>query len=147
MVVLRRPPLCFSGAARSIQDRSPAVNPGDAELVALAQQGNQRAFEDLVDRHKQKAYHIAFDFSRDREDAKDLSQEAFLKAFTNLKKFDGRSSFIPGFTASSSTFVWITSAAKSVRRRIPLTRLWKAIWNHPTNLKNHFRPTNKFSPA
>src|SRR6266576_1115334 len=97
MVVLRRPPLCFSGAARSIQDRSPAVNPGDAELVALAQQGDRPAFEELVERHKQKAYYIAFDFSRDREDAKDLSQEAFLKAFTNLKKFDGRSSFYTWF--------------------------------------------------
>ena len=73
------------------------MNPGDAELVALAQKGNQRAFEDLVERHKQKAYHIAFDFARDREDAKDLSQEAFLKAYTNLKKFDGRSSFYTWF--------------------------------------------------
>jgi RNA polymerase sigma-70 factor (ECF subfamily) len=73
------------------------VNPGDADLVALAQKGNQRAFEDLVERHKQKAYHIAFDFARDREDAKDLSQEAFLKAYTNLKKFDGRSSFYTWF--------------------------------------------------
>jgi RNA polymerase sigma-70 factor, ECF subfamily len=73
------------------------VHPGDEELVALAQAGNQRAFEDLVDRHKQKAYHIAFDFARDREDAKDLSQEAFLKAYTHLKNFDGRSSFYTWF--------------------------------------------------
>ena len=73
------------------------MNPGDEELVARAQQGDRRAFEELVERHKQKAYYIAFDFSRDREDAKDLSQEAFLKAFTNLKKFDGRSSFYTWF--------------------------------------------------
>jgi RNA polymerase sigma-70 factor (ECF subfamily) len=88
---------------RSCSDRDPAtnrsiaVNPVDEDLVASARRGDRRAFEELVDRHKQKAYHIAFDFARDREDAKDLSQEAFLKAFTNLKNFDGRSSFYTWF--------------------------------------------------
>lgn len=93
----RRPFLDFSGAVRASKDWSPLVNPGDEELVTLAQQGDRRAFEELVERHKQKAYYIAFDFSRDREDAKDLSQEAFLKAFTHLKNFDGRSSFYTWF--------------------------------------------------
>lgn len=73
------------------------MNPGDEELVASARQGDRRAFEELVERHQRKAFHIAFDFTRDREDAKDLSQEAFLKAFTNLKNFDGRSSFYTWF--------------------------------------------------
>ena len=45
----------------------------DEELVALAKNGDTKAFEELVDRYKQKAYHIAFDFARDREEAKDLS--------------------------------------------------------------------------
>jgi RNA polymerase sigma-70 factor (ECF subfamily) len=97
MSTFRRPFPGFPGAARSSTDWSPLVNPGDEKLVALAQQGDRRAFEELVERHKQKAYYIAFDFSRDREDAKDLSQEAFLKAFTNLKNFDGRSSFYTWF--------------------------------------------------
>lgn len=73
------------------------MNSGDEELVALAQRGDRRAFENLVERHQQKAYHIAFDFTRDREMAKDLSQDAFLKAFTNLKNFDGRSGFYTWF--------------------------------------------------
>jgi RNA polymerase sigma-70 factor (ECF subfamily) len=72
-------------------------NSGDEELVALAQGGDRRAFEELIERHKHKAYHIAFGFARDREEAKDLSQEAFLKAFAYLKKFDGRSSFYTWF--------------------------------------------------
>ena len=63
----------------------------------MAQKGDRRAFEELIERHKQKAYHIAFGFARDREEAKDLSQEAFLKAFTYLKNFDGRSSFYTWF--------------------------------------------------
>jgi RNA polymerase sigma-70 factor (ECF subfamily) len=73
------------------------VNSGDEELVALAQQGDRRAFEELVERHERKAYHIAFGFARDRETAKDLSQEAFLKAYSYLKNFDGRSSFYTWF--------------------------------------------------
>jgi RNA polymerase sigma-70 factor (ECF subfamily) len=93
----RRPLLSPSSASETTKGRSPLANSGDEELVALAQQGDRRAFEELVDRHKQKAYHIAFGFARDREDAKDLSQEAFLKAFTYLKNFDGRSSFYTWF--------------------------------------------------
>ena len=69
----------------------------DEELVALAKNGDTKAFEELVDRYKQKAYHIAFDFARDREEAKDLSQDAFLKAYMNIKKFDGRSGFYTWF--------------------------------------------------
>src|SRR4249920_3394328 len=91
------PVLGLFSATELTTDRSPSVKSGDEELVVLAQKGDRRAFEELVDRHKQKAYHIAFDFARDREEAKDLSQDAFLKAFTNLKYFDGRSSFYTWF--------------------------------------------------
>ena len=73
------------------------MSPGDEELVASARQGDRYAFEQLIERHKRRAYHIAFDFTRDGEDAKDLSQEAFLKAYTSLKNFDGRSSFYTWF--------------------------------------------------
>jgi RNA polymerase sigma-70 factor (ECF subfamily) len=76
---------------------SPTARIGDEDLVALAQKGDRRAFEELVERHKQKAYRIAFDFARDREEAKDLSQEAFLKAFTHIGNFDGRSGFYTWF--------------------------------------------------
>ena len=70
---------------------------GDEELVILAQKGQLEAFEVLVKRYKQKAYRIAFDFTRDREEAKDLSQEAFLRAFAHLKDFDLRASFYTWF--------------------------------------------------
>ena len=94
----RRPLHSDASARESTKGRtSQLANSGDEELVALAQQGDRRAFEELIERHKQKAYHIAFGFARDREEAKDLSQEAFLKAFTYLKNFDGRSSFYTWF--------------------------------------------------
>jgi RNA polymerase sigma-70 factor, ECF subfamily len=95
--IARRPLGDLSNDTKLAIDRSLSVKPGDEELVASARQGDRRAFEELVERHKRRAYYIAFDFTRDREDAKDLSQEAFLKAFTNLKNFDGRSTFYTWF--------------------------------------------------
>ena len=70
---------------------------GDDELVVLAQRGQRQAFEALVERYKHKAYRIAFDFTRDREEARDLSQEAFLSAFSHLGNFDRRAKFYTWF--------------------------------------------------
>ncbi len=96
--IFRRPLHSDASTRVSAKGRaSQLAHSGDEELVALAQQGDRRAFEELIERHEQKAYHIAFGFARDREEAKDLSQEAFLKAFSYLKKFDGRSSFYTWF--------------------------------------------------
>ena len=69
----------------------------DDQLVRLAKSGDRKAFEMLVERYKQKAYQIAFHHIRDREEAKDISQEAFLRAFMQLKRFDLRSSFYTWF--------------------------------------------------
>ena len=69
----------------------------DEELVALCQQGQRECFEVLVRRYMEKAFHIAANFTRDTETAKDLSQEAFLRAYSNIRQFDGRSSFYTWF--------------------------------------------------
>jgi len=69
----------------------------DEELVALCQQGQGEYFDLLVRRYMGKAFHIAFDFTRNTETAKDLSQDAFLRAFSNIRQFDGRSSFYTWF--------------------------------------------------
>ena len=72
-------------------------NFGDEKLVALCQEGQKDCFEILVQRYMTKAFHIAFDFTRDTETAKDLSQDAFMRAYANIKQFDGRSSFYTWF--------------------------------------------------
>ncbi|MBI2532384.1 MAG: hypothetical protein HYW03_09255 [Deltaproteobacteria bacterium] len=61
----------------------------DEELVALCQQGQGQYFDFLVRKYMEKAFRIAFDFTRDKEEARDLSQEAFLRAFSRIKQFDG----------------------------------------------------------
>jgi RNA polymerase sigma-70 factor (ECF subfamily) len=69
----------------------------DEQIVALCQQGDTQVFEVLVQRYMQKAFHIALNFTRNAEEAKDLSQDAFLRAFTRINQFDGRSSFYTWF--------------------------------------------------
>src|SRR5919108_1123679 len=71
--------------------------PRDEEVVALCQKGAGRFFEVLVRRYMEKAFRIALDFTHDTEEAKDLSQDAFLRAFSRIKQFDGRSSFYTWF--------------------------------------------------
>jgi RNA polymerase sigma-70 factor, ECF subfamily len=70
---------------------------GDQELVAMCQRGERQAFEVLVRRYMKRAYQIAYDFTRDGEEAKDLSQEAFLRAYSQIKHFDQRSTFYTWF--------------------------------------------------
>ena len=65
--------------------------------MALCQQGETRHFEVLVRRYMEKAFHIALNFTRNTEEAKDLSQDAFLRAFTRINQFDGRSKFYTWF--------------------------------------------------
>jgi len=65
----------------------------DSELVDLFRQGQERAFNLLVERHKEKIYYLALRMVRNHQDALDLSQEAFLKAYKSLKDFRGNSSF------------------------------------------------------
>ena len=65
----------------------------DERLVERFQQGDQQAFDLIVDRYEQKVWHLAFRLTGDQEDAFDLAQEAFLKVYRYLMLFRGQSSF------------------------------------------------------
>lgn len=70
----------------------------DEELIARAQRDDPWAIEEFVCRYQQKAYAIAYHMcSGDREEAQDLTQEAFLRVFQNIKKFRGDSSLYTWF--------------------------------------------------
>jgi RNA polymerase sigma factor (sigma-70 family) len=64
----------------------------EEELVAAAKGGDEVAFESLFNRHQRKIFMLAFRYTRVREDAEDIVQQTFEKAFVHLQKFEGKSS-------------------------------------------------------
>ena len=65
----------------------------EKELIAKAKQGDMQAFEELILKHEKIVYNVALRMMNHSEDAKDISQEVFLKAYRNIKNFDERSMF------------------------------------------------------
>lgn len=66
---------------------------GDEELVREAQQGDTRAFDELVVRYQDKVYRLSFKILRHEDDAAEALQDAFLSAYRGLKKFKAESTF------------------------------------------------------
>ena len=73
-------------------------NAADDLLVKAAQKGDMAAFEELVARHRDKIYARAFSMLRNEDDATDLSQEAWVKAWQRLNQFQGEASFATWMT-------------------------------------------------
>lgn len=70
-----------------------ALKEKDTVIVAAAKNGNIRAFEVLVMRHGRRFLRLAQRVTRNREDAQDVVQKSFQKAFVHLHKFEERASF------------------------------------------------------
>ena|SRR6266403_1775302 len=70
------------------------TDPGAEQmLVVAAKNGDEQAFETLFKRHRQKILRIVLRYAHVREDAEDIVQQSFQKAFVHLHKFEGKSSF------------------------------------------------------
>ena len=65
----------------------------DAALVERARANDPGAFDELVERYKQRIYGTVYHMTSNHEDANDLAQETFIRAFKNLHRFKGDSSF------------------------------------------------------
>jgi RNA polymerase sigma-70 factor (ECF subfamily) len=65
----------------------------DVILVSKAQKGDLGAFDALTVRHRERLMSVIYNMTSNREDAADLTQEAFVKAFRSIGRFKGKSSF------------------------------------------------------
>lgn len=69
------------------------MDPSDRELVQKCQSGETSAFQELVSRYHQKVYLVILGLLRNREDAMEVAQETFLRAYRKIGGFQGSSSF------------------------------------------------------
>jgi RNA polymerase sigma-70 factor, ECF subfamily len=78
----------------SLADHAEAPAPvEETELVKRARKGDLAAYDDLVRRYQERIYATIYHMTANHEDANDLAQEAFIKAFQALRSFKGGSSF------------------------------------------------------
>ncbi|MCK4385415.1 MAG: RNA polymerase sigma factor [candidate division Zixibacteria bacterium] len=69
----------------------------DQKLIFQCQRGKMKAFETLVEKYKKPAFFIALGVVGNREDAYDLSQEAFVRVFQSIKRYDPEKKFFNWF--------------------------------------------------
>jgi RNA polymerase sigma factor (sigma-70 family) len=67
--------------------------PSDQEVIAQVLKGNQQKYELLVKKYQSFAFTIALRYTKNREDAEELAQSAFVKAYLNLKDYRGDAKF------------------------------------------------------
>jgi RNA polymerase sigma-70 factor, ECF subfamily len=73
----------------SAENQSAPRDATDSALVSRAQSGEPQAFEELVRRYRNDVYGLSYHFLRNREEAWDVSQEVFIKAYRSLGRFRG----------------------------------------------------------
>jgi RNA polymerase sigma-70 factor, ECF subfamily len=92
----------------------------EESLVTAAKNGNQEAFEILVGRHRRRILAVAMRYTRVREDAEDVVQQSFQKAFVYLSRFEGKSRFSTWLTriAINEALMWLRR--KRASREVPI---------------------------
>lgn len=114
----------------------------DDALVKAAREGDMPSFEELVARHRDKIYARAYSMVRKEDEAMDLSQEAWIKAWQRLNQFEGESSFTTWITRIAINLC-LDHLRRNQRYRVePLPeaqddpeswdRLLPAVWTNPT---------------
>lgn len=90
----------------------------DTQMVLAVREGDTTAYRGLVEKYQERVYHMVYGMLRNQEDARDITQDAFVKAYDNLQKFRLESSF----------YTWIYRIAMNLaidllrkRKRRPVT--------------------------
>jgi len=94
----------------------------EEELIALVKKGETTAFRHLVDRHKSYAYTLALRVVGSHEDAQEVAQDSFVKAYNNISSFKGDAKF----STWLYRIVFNTAISKKRKKRLPETDIDKA---------------------
>jgi RNA polymerase sigma-70 factor (ECF subfamily) len=71
-----------------MMDLKPEMDTNDTVVILLAKEGNERAIRQLYEDNYEMIYRLAYRYSRSQQDAEDIMQETFIKAFKEIRKFD-----------------------------------------------------------
>src|SRR6266581_4417987 len=105
---------CIEWRMGAIQPKVGEPVSDELALVNAARAGDVAAFEELVRRYDRNVFRIAQHITQNREDAEDVVQDAFLKAFQNLEQFQGQSKFYTWLVR-----IAVNEALMKLRRRRP----------------------------
>ncbi len=92
----------------------------ESALVTQAKAGDQNAFAELVNRYERKIYRLAKNITRNDEDAEDVLQDAFLKAYTHLDNFKGDSKFYTWLVRIAVNEALMRLRKRKTDRSVPL---------------------------
>ena len=92
----------------------------ESALVAQAKAGDQNAFAELVQKYERKIYRLAKNITRNDEDAEDVLQDAFLKAYTHLDNFKGDSKFYTWIVRIAVNEALMRLRKRKTDRTVPL---------------------------
>jgi RNA polymerase sigma factor (sigma-70 family) len=92
----------------------------EQQLVAAAKSGDELAFETLFKRHQRRIFVLALCYTRVREDAEDVVQETFQKAFVHFHKFEEKSSFSTWATRIAINQALMLLRARRTPREAPI---------------------------
>ena len=92
----------------------------EREILELVKKGNREAYGEIVKKYMKSAYYITLGFVHNHQDALDLSQEAFIKAFRKIKRFDTEKAFFPWFYKLMKNLCLDYLRKKKKRSEVPL---------------------------
>jgi RNA polymerase sigma-70 factor (ECF subfamily) len=92
----------------------------DAALVMDIKSGSKKAFGKLVERHKKLAFRMALGLVGNKDDAYDISQEAFMRVYRSAKTYDEAQPFLPWFYTIIANLcrTWLNRRAKQENRMV-----------------------------
>jgi RNA polymerase sigma-70 factor (ECF subfamily) len=96
----------------------PPLEDPDIDVISRVKAGESEAFEDLVRRHTRRIFCTLYGLLGNREEARDATQDTFMKAFEYIEKFEGRSKFSTWLTS-----IAVNTGTEFLRKRRPMESL------------------------